>query len=130
MNDSERAVIPAKPSAWQPEGEAREADGVTEGWIRFETAVARGCGHVRLIGGRAWTLLTTMTELKGFEEKKGADRVKGAEHGVQPGRKSWLERKTEEEGRRGMAGRKLGCPGESKPRCGGEHARMVRESIA
>jgi hypothetical protein len=31
----ERAVIPAKPSAWQLEGEASEAGGATEGWIRF-----------------------------------------------------------------------------------------------
>ena len=63
----EQAVIPARPSAWQLEGEASEAGGVTEGWIRFETDVARGCGHVQLIGGKAWTLLTTMTELKGYE---------------------------------------------------------------
>src|SRR5688572_17776377 len=48
-----QAVIPAKPTDWQIDGEAREANGVTEGWIRFETEVARGCGHVRLIGGKA-----------------------------------------------------------------------------
>ena len=29
---------------WQIEGEATEADGVTEGWFTFETAVARGRG--------------------------------------------------------------------------------------
>ena len=59
--------------------------------------VARGRGHLRLRDGKAWTLLTTMTELKGFEETKGERRVKGAEHGVQPGRKTWLERRQEEE---------------------------------
>src|SRR5580658_1765403 len=64
----EQAVIPANPSAWQLEGEASEAGGVTEGWIRFETGVARGCGHVRLKDGKAWTLLTTMSALKGYEE--------------------------------------------------------------
>jgi len=92
-----QAVIPAKPSVWQLEGEATEANGMTEGWIRFETEVARGCGHVRLIGGKAATLLTTMTELKGYEEHKGPTREKGVEHGVYPGRKTWLEQRQQEE---------------------------------
>ena len=39
---------------------------------RFETGVARGRGYLRLSDGRCWTLLTTMDELKGFEERKGA----------------------------------------------------------
>ena len=85
-----------KPSNFQVEGQATEADGVVEAWFGFETAVARGRGHLRLKQGKAWTLLTTMTELKGFEEKKGANRIKGAEHGVQPGRKTWIERREEE----------------------------------
>ena len=98
----EQAVIPAKPSGWQLEGEATEANGVTEGWIRFETEVARGCGHVRLIGGKAWTLLTTMTELKGYEEHRGPTRDKGVEHGVHPGRKTWLEQRRQEEAELGF----------------------------
>jgi len=93
----EQAVIPAKPLDWHLEGEATEANGVIEGWIRFETEVARGCGHVRLIGGKASTLLTTMTELKGHEEHKGPTREKGVEHGVYPGRKTWLEQRQQEE---------------------------------
>jgi putative flavoprotein involved in K+ transport len=35
-----------------------------------------------------------MTELKRFEEKKGASRAKGVEHGVRLNRQNWLERKT------------------------------------
>jgi putative flavoprotein involved in K+ transport len=97
-----RAVIPAKPSGWQLEGEAGEAGGVTEGWIRFETNVARGYGHLRLMDGKAWTLLTTMTDLKGFEEHKGAMRDKGVEHGVHPGRQNWLERRRQEEAELGV----------------------------
>ncbi len=85
-----------KPSNFQVEGQATEADGVIDAWCTFETAVARGRGHLRLKDGKAWTLLTTMTELKGFEEKKGANRIKGAEHGVHPGRKNWAERREEE----------------------------------
>jgi putative flavoprotein involved in K+ transport len=98
----ERAVIPARPSGWRLEGEATEAGGVSEGWIRFETGVARGYGYLRLVGGKAWTLLTTMTELKGFEEHKGPTREKGVEHGVQPGRKTWLERRHQEEAELGV----------------------------
>ena len=92
----EATLADVRPSRWQIEGEASEAGGVTEAWLVFETAVARGRGHLRLREGRCWTLLTTMTELKGFEEAKGEHRVKGAEHGVYPGRKSWLEHRTEQ----------------------------------
>jgi putative flavoprotein involved in K+ transport len=98
----EQAVIPARPSAWQLEGEAIEAGGVTEGWIRFETRVARGTGHVRLIDGKAWTLLTAMTELKGYEELRGPTRDRGVEHGVLPGRKSWLDQRRQEEAELGF----------------------------
>jgi putative flavoprotein involved in K+ transport len=94
------------PSNFALEGEATEADDVVDAWFTFDTAVARGRGHVRLKGtaqgDKAWTLLTTMTELKGFEEKKGERRAKGAEHGAHKGRKSWLERRHDEEARLGF----------------------------
>ena len=99
----EQAVIPAKPSDWRLEGEASEANGAIEGWIRFETGVARGYGHVRLIAGKAWTLLTTMQELKGYEERRGATRERGVEYGVHPGRKTWLEQRRQEEEELGFA---------------------------
>lgn len=91
---------------FQLEGDATQTDGVTEAWFTFETRVARGRGHLRLNttadGDKAWTVLTTMTELKGFEEKKGVHRIKGAEHGAHKGRKSWLERRQEEEAQLGF----------------------------
>jgi putative flavoprotein involved in K+ transport len=80
-----------KPSHFALKEDATEADGVVDAWFTFETAVCRGLGHLRLKGDKAWTLLTTMTELKGFEEKKGTQRIKGAEHGAHKHRKSWLE---------------------------------------
>jgi len=86
-----------QPHNFQIEGQATEADGVIDAWFTFETAVARGRGHARLKNGKCWTLLTTMTELKGYEEKKGAQRIKGAEHGVHPGRKTWLEERQHEQ---------------------------------
>jgi len=88
-------------SNFQLEGEPTEADGVTEAWFTFETRLARGRGQLRLKDDKAWTLLTTMTELKGFEEKTGSHRIKGAEHGAQQGRQSWLERREAEEARLG-----------------------------
>ena len=39
-------------------------------WFSFETKVGRGIGHLRLRGKKCWTLLTTLQELKGFEEKR------------------------------------------------------------
>jgi putative flavoprotein involved in K+ transport len=99
-----REVLPSvRPSNWQVEGEASEAGGVTEAWITFETAVARGRGHLRLKGEACWTLLTTMTELKGHEEKRGPIREKGVAHGSHPGRESWLESRAREEAELGYS---------------------------
>src|ERR1700754_994817 len=87
-----------KPRNWKiADGEnATEAGGVTECWISFETEVARGFGLIRLQNGEIWTLLTTMVELKGHEEKAGFTRPLGARHGVNPGAKTWKELRDEE----------------------------------
>jgi putative flavoprotein involved in K+ transport len=105
--DQVRAMLDAtlervRPSHWALAEPAEAADGLVSAWISFETAVARGFGHLRLRNGKAWTLLTTMTELKGHEEKRGVTREPGAAHGVEPGRKSWLERKQAEEAELGV----------------------------
>ncbi|RWE35735.1 MAG: NAD(P)/FAD-dependent oxidoreductase [Mesorhizobium sp.] len=87
-----------RPSDWKvAEGEeATEADGVTTAWITFETEVARGYGLVRFKGELIWTLLTTMAELKGHEEKAGFTRPLGAKHGHGKDRKSWREERDDE----------------------------------
>jgi putative flavoprotein involved in K+ transport len=87
-----------KPSNWKiADGEdASEAGGITESWIQFETDVARGFGHMRLKNGRIWTLLTTMSELKGHEESVGFDRPMGAKHGAERNRKTWKEEREAE----------------------------------
>ena len=91
-------------AAWQP---ARSPSGFwledtapdmfqrrTQGWtigafFTFETDIARCRGHIRLLTDpqtgewKAWTLLTEMEDLKGFEEQAGALRpVSSAPHGV------------------------------------------------
>ena len=78
-------------------GPATEANGATEAWFAFETAAGRGTGHLRLKKGRCWTLLTTLQELKGFEEKAGATRERGVDLGAHPGRASWAERRQAEQ---------------------------------
>lgn len=92
----------ARPSEWRLDGEAGEADGVTEGWLTFSTATARGEGHIRLgRDGRCWTLLTAITELRDFPEPAGKRRPMGAEHGIVRDRQTWLEAREEEQRRLG-----------------------------
>jgi putative flavoprotein involved in K+ transport len=89
------------PGAFAVEEPPEEADGVTTAWFTFETAVGRGRGLVRLVEEdgvpKAWTFLTTLYELKGFEEPKGPRRPMGAEHGVNKERLTWLERRQREQ---------------------------------
>ncbi|MDQ1670824.1 MAG: putative flavoprotein involved in transport [Actinomycetota bacterium] len=88
-----------RPSGFRVEdglGEPTEGDGVVDSWIAFETSVGRCVGHVRLKHGKAWTLLTSMHELIGHEEPMSERRAKGAEHGADPDRKTWLERRQAE----------------------------------
>jgi putative flavoprotein involved in K+ transport len=80
-----------QPRGWHTTAEPSSADGVTEAWLGFETEAGRGSGHLRLIDGRAWTLLTALDELKGHEEHLGPRRPKGVQHGARPDRESWLE---------------------------------------
>jgi putative flavoprotein involved in K+ transport len=87
-----------RPSNWRiAEGEdAAETDGIVECFIQFDTAVGRGVGHLRLKDGRIWTLLTTLAELKGFEERQGFERPMGVKHGADPDRRSWKEERDSE----------------------------------
>ncbi|MGZ4269716.1 MAG: NAD(P)/FAD-dependent oxidoreductase [Solirubrobacteraceae bacterium] len=84
------------PRGFRVTEEPAEADGVTEAWLEFETDAGRGRGHLRLRDGKAWTLLTTLFELKGHEESTGLGRPMGAEHGAIPDRSTWLEKRERE----------------------------------
>jgi putative flavoprotein involved in K+ transport len=84
------------PTGFHTTQEPTETDGITEAWLEFETAVGRGSGHLRLQNGKAFTLLTTLDELKGFEEPMSERRPRGVEHGVRPNRKTWSERREDE----------------------------------
>lgn len=104
------ATLPhSTPGNFQLDGEAAEAAGsgedtdgneasrVIEAWYTFTTPVLRGKGLMRLRDGKCWTFLTSAQELLEFPESKGNRRIKGAEHGVVPGRKNWLDRRTEQQ---------------------------------
>ena len=84
------------PRNWTVSEPPTEAGGVTEAWIGFETAAGRGRGHLRVRDGKAWTLLTTLYELKGHEEPARDRRPQGAEHGVNRERETWLDRRVRE----------------------------------
>jgi putative flavoprotein involved in K+ transport len=86
-----------KPRGWRTVEPPAEAEGVTEAWIEFETEAGRGRGHLRVKDGRAWTLLTTLHELKGHEEHAGPGRrPQGVQHGADPDRETWLEQRERE----------------------------------
>jgi putative flavoprotein involved in K+ transport len=48
----EATIREAKPKQWKVEGNASSDNGVLSGWLTFETAVARGKGHIRLKDGK------------------------------------------------------------------------------
>ncbi|WP_341268296.1 NAD(P)/FAD-dependent oxidoreductase [Gordonia malaquae] len=96
------------PRGFAPSEAPSESDGVVEAFIEFETATGRGDGHLRIKADddgedRAWTLLTTLQELKGHEERNGFSRPMGAVHGNDPDRRSWAEKKDDEEAELGTA---------------------------
>jgi len=88
------------PSGFATSEPPDEADGVTTAWFTFETAVGRGRGLLRLVDEhgepKAWTFLTTLHELKGHEEPRSERRPRGAQHGADKDRTTWLEHRQAE----------------------------------
>jgi cation diffusion facilitator CzcD-associated flavoprotein CzcO len=69
-----------------------------ETMITFETPQVKGIGYVKLVADeagvwRAWTLLSSVDELKGFPELMGEHRLLGELHRQQV---TWLERRVDE----------------------------------
>jgi cation diffusion facilitator CzcD-associated flavoprotein CzcO len=69
-----------------------------EAIFKFETKVGRGNGIIRLIPDaaadgklKAWTLLTELGELKGFEEQLGAQRPRGSAYSRDFRGPNWLD---------------------------------------
>ncbi|GAB5373944.1 MAG: NAD(P)/FAD-dependent oxidoreductase [Acuticoccus sp.] len=75
-----------------PSLEVETKDGCLCGWLVFETAIGRGEGHIRVDkDGKIYTLLTALSELKGYEEPVNTRRTLGVTLGHGKGRKTWKE---------------------------------------
>ena len=81
----------------------KEMNGVTQGSFTFETRVGRGAGYLRLRDGRCWTLLTTLTELKGHEEPLRERRDPVIVAGQPAPERNWLERRSDDEATLGIS---------------------------
>jgi len=86
------------PDRAAPRRVTRAGTHAIEAIFRFETAQGRGDGILRLTpdagdGGRlkAWTLLTTLEELKGFEEQLGTARPRGSAYSRDFRGPNWLD---------------------------------------
>jgi cation diffusion facilitator CzcD-associated flavoprotein CzcO len=93
----------AKPSSFRvdldrtaPRNVTRAGTAAIEAIFRFETVQGRGSGIVRLTpdgGGapKAWTLLTALDELKGYEETVGRSRPTGQSYSRDFRGPNWLD---------------------------------------
>ena len=70
-------------------------------FLTTESDIGRGLGVARLVEQegklKAFTLFTSMRELKGHEEAVFGRRPEGVAHGGLPGRKNWQERRAADE---------------------------------
>jgi cation diffusion facilitator CzcD-associated flavoprotein CzcO len=78
----------------------RAGTNTIEAIFNFETAVGRGSGILRLIADsddgdrlKAWTLLTALDELKGFEEQLGRMRPRGQAYSRDFRGPNWLDQR-------------------------------------
>ena len=89
------------PNRAPPRRVTRAGTNAIEAIIDFETQVGRCSGIVRLIGDpadnnclKAWTLLTALEELKGFEEQLGVTRPRGQSYSRDFRGPNWLDQRT------------------------------------
>ena len=86
------------PHRTAPRHVTRAGTSAIEAIFRFETAAGRGSGVLRLIPDandgetlKAWTLLTALDEIKGFEEQVGSSRPKGESYSRDFRGPNWLD---------------------------------------
>ena len=84
------------PQRTAPRRATRAGTEAIEAIFQFETAAGRGHGVLRLLPEetappRAWTLLTALDEIKGFEERVGRSRPKGESYSRDFRGPNWLD---------------------------------------
>ncbi len=86
------------PDRRAPRKVMRAGTNCIEAIFKFETKVGRGSGIIRLVADaadgnklKAWTLLTELGELKGFEEQLGAQRPRGNAYSRDFRGPNWLD---------------------------------------
>ncbi|WP_298240378.1 NAD(P)/FAD-dependent oxidoreductase [uncultured Bradyrhizobium sp.] len=86
------------PNRAPPRQVTRAGTASIEAIFHFETAIGRGSGIVRLVPDaadgerlKAWTLLTALDELKGFEEQLGTSRPRGQAYSRDFRGPNWLD---------------------------------------
>ncbi|NOJ48794.1 flavin-containing monooxygenase [Bradyrhizobium archetypum] len=89
------AIAPGRAA---PRKVMRAGTNAIEAIFNFETKVGRGSGVIRLISDaydgnrlKAWTLLTELGELKGFEEQLGVNRPRGNAYSRDFRGPNWLD---------------------------------------
>jgi putative flavoprotein involved in K+ transport len=89
------AGLRVDPDRTAPRHATRAGRKCVEALFRFETAAGRGSGVLRFSPGedeaRAWTLLTALEELKGFEEHVGRRRPDGFSYSRDFAGPNWLD---------------------------------------
>lgn len=102
------SAVVAKPHSFAIDGDQAPVRQVTrigkeviEAFFRFETETGRGQGIVRLAPAtdgdedlRGWTIFTGLDELKGHEERLGANRPTGQSHSRDFRGPNWLDQRT------------------------------------
>lgn len=90
------------PDRAAPRRVTRAGTSSIEAIFKFETALGRGSGILRLIPDeadrnrlQAWTLLTALDELKGFEEQQGGTRPRGQAYSRDFRGPNWLDQRQE-----------------------------------
>jgi cation diffusion facilitator CzcD-associated flavoprotein CzcO len=90
------------PDRAAPRRVTRAGTSSIEAIFKFETALGRGSGILRLIPDeadrnrlKAWTLLTALDELKGFEEQQGGNRPRGQAYSRDFRGPNWLDQRQE-----------------------------------
>jgi len=87
------------PERTAPRHATRAGARCIEGIFRFDTAIGRGSGVVRFrvddtsAAPRAWTLLTTLEELRGHEERVDARRPTGQSYSSDFSGPNWLDKR-------------------------------------